>query len=267
MWIYLALLTLSLCLERGHQAADMVPGNQANIIGCISTCHPHDCSDVYAQGLTSDGVYLIYPGGDLSAAIPVYCDMTTKDGPWTVFQKRFDGSVSFYRVWEDYKSGFGRADGEYWLGLKNIHLLTQKRSYRLQINLEDFENDKRYVVYNTFSLSPLAISPDEDGYILHIDGFQEGDPAKPVRNSLVTQNGMKFSTYDNDRDKYSGNCAATFKGGSWYENCHRCNLNGLYLNGTTKQYASGMTWDGFRGQYYSLKKTEMKIAVKHEATE
>lgn len=33
-----------------------------------------------------------------------------------VFQKRFNGSVSFFRGWNDYRFGFGRADGEYWLG-------------------------------------------------------------------------------------------------------------------------------------------------------
>lgn len=33
-----------------------------------------------------------------------------------VFQKRFNGSISFFRGWNDYKFGFGKADGEYWLG-------------------------------------------------------------------------------------------------------------------------------------------------------
>ncbi|XP_063788550.1 microfibril-associated glycoprotein 4-like [Pseudophryne corroboree] len=264
MWICCNLLILFLFLERGHQAADMVPGNQDNIIMCIDTCYPHDCSDVYAQGLTTDGVYMIYPEGRYSTAVPVYCDMTSKGGPWTVFQKRFNGSVSFYRGWKDYKYGFGRADGEYWLGLKSIHLLTQKRSYRLQINLEDFDNDARFVTYDTFSISPLAVSPEEDGYKLHIAGFQEGDKNRPIQDCLDSQNGMNFSTYDNDRDTTAANCAEIFKGASWYKNCHSSNLNGLYLRGTTTQYATGMTWAGFRGQFYSLMKSEMKIAVKKE---
>ncbi|XP_063788549.1 microfibril-associated glycoprotein 4-like [Pseudophryne corroboree] len=262
MWWLPTLLVLFLFLERSHQTADMVPGNQANIIVCIDTCHPHDCSDVYAQGLSTDGVYMIYPGGGHSPAIPVYCDMTSKGGPWTVFQKRFDGSVSFYRGWKDYEQGFGRADGEYWLGLKNIHLLTQKRSYRLQINLEDFDNDARFVIYNIFSISPLAISPEEDGYKLHIAGFQEGDNNRPIQDSLGSQNEMNFSTYDNDRDTYHGNCAVTYKGASWYKDCHSANLNGLYLKGPITQYGTGITWGGWRGHYYSLKKSEMKIAVK-----
>lgn len=33
-----------------------------------------------------------------------------------VFQKRFNGTISFLRGWNDYRVGFGRADGEYWLG-------------------------------------------------------------------------------------------------------------------------------------------------------
>ena len=33
-----------------------------------------------------------------------------------VIQRRYDGSVNFTRSWDIYKSGFGRSDGEYWLG-------------------------------------------------------------------------------------------------------------------------------------------------------
>ncbi len=52
------------------------------------------------SGKTTDGVYMINPG---NGAFPVYCDQTTDGGGWTVLQRRMDGTVDFYRNFEEYE--------------------------------------------------------------------------------------------------------------------------------------------------------------------
>ena len=78
---------------------------------------------MYKSGDRISGVYTIDPDG--SGAFDVYCDHSAPGGGWTVFQKRLDGSVDFYRGWNDYKLGFGNLNGEFWLGLDTIHRLTK----------------------------------------------------------------------------------------------------------------------------------------------
>ena len=73
---------------------------------------------------------------------------------------------------------------------------------------------------------------------------------------------MQFSTKDKDNDLKSYNCAQEFKGAWWYSDCHRSNLNGLYLNGSHSSFADGVNWYHFRGYYYSLKRAEMKVKAK-----
>lgn len=50
--------------------------------------------------------------------------MKTAGGGWTHIQKRFDGSQDFFLEWRDYKFGFGNLEGEFWLGLQKIYLLS-----------------------------------------------------------------------------------------------------------------------------------------------
>ena len=109
-----------------------------------------NCAELYKSGHRTSGVYTIDPDG--SGTFDVFCDQTTAGGGWTVFQKRLDGSVDFYRGWADYKNGFGNLNGEFWLGLDKIHRLTNTKN-RLRVDLEDTANKTAYVEYNMFAVS------------------------------------------------------------------------------------------------------------------
>ena len=117
--------------------------------------------------------------------------METDGGGWTVFQRRQDGSVDFYRGWVDYEMGFGELDNEFWLGLSKIHRLTKIDS-SLRVDLEDFNQNTRYAHYDTFSVGDASTE-----YVLTVGGYSgtAGDCTTGNRH-----NGMKFSTKDNDND-------------------------------------------------------------------
>ena len=185
--------------------------------------------------------------------------METDGGGWTVFQRRKDGSVDFYRNWVDYEEGFGDLNGEFWLGLSKIHRLTQDGTdYTLRVDLEDFENVKRYAKYSTFNIGDSTTD-----YTITLGGYSgdAGDSMTSLTSSgYGSVNGRKFTTKDRDNAQSGGgNCAVIFSGAWWYFHCHHSNLNGLYLGGPHESFANGVNWKTFKGFYYSLKFTEMKF--------
>ena len=85
-----------------------------------------DCDRLAMNGIAfQDGVYVIHVGR--LSPFPAFCDIS--DGGWTVIQHRVDGTESFYRGWDEYKSGFGviGQDDDYWMGLEKIYELTNQR--------------------------------------------------------------------------------------------------------------------------------------------
>ena len=92
--------------------------------------------------------------------------MTTDGGGWTVFQKRLDGSVDFYRNWIDYKNGFGDMSGEFWLGLDKINQLTRNKDMELRVDLEDFEGAKKFAKYST-----IVVEDEDENYKLTVGGY------------------------------------------------------------------------------------------------
>ncbi|XP_078481007.1 fibrinogen C domain-containing protein 1-like [Ciona intestinalis] len=179
----------------------------------------------------------------------VYCDQTTDNGGWLVFQRRTDGSEKFYRTWTEYQEKFGNLSNEFWLGLENLHALTSSGSYELRVELEDCENDRRYAKYSSF-----AIGSGEQQYRLTVSGYSGN-----AGDSLSPHNGRRFTAFDRDNDARSNNnCAMLYHGGWWYRSCYHSNLNGEYLNCQTHT-ARAASWYHFRGVHYSLKFIEMKF--------
>ncbi|XP_047464162.1 microfibril-associated glycoprotein 4-like [Mugil cephalus] len=221
------------------------------LISCSELIQPLDCSDIHHQDNSSQtGVYTIYPLGERSG-VQVYCDMDSEGGHWTVFQRRMDGSVNFYRTWDHYKLGFGSAAGEYWLGLDNIHYLTTKQKYELLVTMEDFDGKKVFARYTSFK-----VDGECDGYRIHVSGFIDGGAG----DALSSHNEQKFTTFDKDQDSWSGNCARMFLGAFWYKACHKANPNGVYRSGKDGTiFGVGLEWKTFKGYDYSLKSFSMMM--------
>ena len=174
--------------------------------------------------------------------------METDGGGWTVFQRRQDGSVDFYRNWTDYEDGFGNLTGEFWLGLNKIHRLTQEGSNTLRVDLADFDGNTAYAQYSTFS-----VGDNTTEYTLTVGGY-----SGTAGDGLTSQhNGKKFSTPDNDNDHNAGHCALHAKGAWWFRKCFSSHLNGPYYHNPSVEYAKGIIWLQWKGFYYSLKFTEM----------
>ncbi|OPL32797.1 hypothetical protein AM593_02555, partial [Mytilus galloprovincialis] len=207
---------------------------------------PTDCGDL-DKSTCKSGIYKIFPGK--SSGFKVFCEMEKHGGGWTVFQRRMNGETNFYNNWATYKQGFGNQSEEFWLGNDHLHQLTSQGKYKMRIDMEDFENNKKFAFYEKF-----GVGSESSGYILDVTGYS-GDAG----DSLTYNNGQKFSTKDKDNDKWGKSCAVSYKGAWWYKSCHYSNLNGSYLKGKHKSYADGVNWYHWKGYHYSLKETVMMI--------
>ena len=74
---------------------------------------------------------------------------------------------------------------------------------------------------------------------------------------MTNDNGLPFTTKDQDNDHdYSDNCAVNKHGAWWYSWCSYSNLNGIYHQEQYKGLDS-IHWDSWK--YNPLKRAEMKI--------
>ena len=183
----------------------------------------------------------------------MFCEMGDDGKGWTVMQRRVDDSVDFERPWADFAAGFGDLDGNLWLGLDYIHRITSSEDHKLKVQMEAFNGDSAYAVYDTFGVGDAASK-----FILTLAGYSgtAGDSLTPSSHNL---NGYKFTTYDNDNDDIDSNCAIKYKGAFWAKACYAANANGPYKNSNPIPFAIGITWRAFKTHYESLKTITFKI--------
>lgn len=166
-------------------------------------------SSCFTSSFNTSGVYRIQVPH--LGSFPVYCDNDAAGFGWLVIQRRLNGSLNFYRNWQEYRDGFGDLNGEFFIGLEKLRAITALEPSELYITLEDFEGQTRYAKFEEF-----AIGREEDGYAMIALGAYKGNAGDSLRSHYK----MKFSTYDRDNDhKFGENCAFLHVGAWWYNGC------------------------------------------------
>ena len=125
-----------------------------------------------------------------------------------VWLHRFDNRTQFDSRWNEYEAGFGHPNGNYWLGLNKLHLITRgTRKFKLRVELVSWSGQIITAEYNQ-----LYVASKEQQYRLHVTGLQNDN------DILRTNNGRPFTTIDHDNDMLiEHNCAvADADGGGWW---------------------------------------------------
>ncbi|XP_046865592.1 fibrinogen-like protein 1 [Drosophila willistoni] len=211
-----------------------------NLIECREKLPKPSC-----KGLSS-GIHKVEtPGLDPISAL---CEGDIEGGGWIVIHKRFDGSVDFHRTWTEYRNGFGDKEGEFFIGLEDLHRITNSQTYELYVQLEYHNETFQFASYDNFK-----IGNENTKYKLKSLGEFKGTAVNSMEDNLY----KAFSSFDQDNDQWFLNCAE-IRGAWWHgKSCTNAALNGKYLNREVDDVSS-MSWSWS----ISLKSVQMLIRQK-----
>ncbi|XP_040076820.1 techylectin-5A-like [Ixodes scapularis] len=205
---------------------------------------------------SNSGEYEIYPRND---PVNVRCDMESDGGGWTVIQRRsrYEAQNNYFeKDIKHYESGFITQEGASWIGLDNLHALTNfpNNQQALRIELTKIgQREPTVLLYRKF-----VVGSKQEGYKLTVADY-EG----PHQDALSYHKGQKFTIKKSMTQPADGDrCSARLSGGWWFKDCNEANLNGRKFTSRSEIRALGITWH-IKGQeesyYYPYDSVEMKI--------
>ncbi|XP_071745606.1 uncharacterized protein [Lepeophtheirus salmonis] len=172
-----------------------------------------DCWSLYNMNFRQAHIFPIDPSGQRNYRQMI--DVKCNGAGWTLILQRIYGSGQVFETKNrvNYINGFGLRTGEHWIGLANVHLLSEHyNGLELRIEIIDMDDNLHIIQYDSFS---VGVSP---GYKLNINGFFS---RTNTHDSFSTQNGNDFfnnNTIGWTGDENNVNFFGVHKRGPIYEN-------------------------------------------------
>lgn len=212
---------------------------------------PRNCYDLLKEGNTQNGVYFIYPSGN-GAATEVWCNQESDGGGWTTIVNRRDGSnppVNFNVTSDLYDNGFGHPSSNHWIGLEVMHMLTQGRSYKLRVILQDGNGNSTFASYGIFRVGSKV-----ENYTLEVEDYDTNSTAD---DAFSIHSGKPFVYPIPDSGE---GCSHNLGVGWWYLEyplCFQALATGQFQqtgDEETKASAAsaGLEWTAWKGNDVSL---------------
>lgn len=159
--------------------------------------------------------------------IQVYCDLSFKSLAWTVIMKRNINNPheTWNRTWNEYKTGFGKLDDDFWLGTRYIRQIVNSNiKTLLRIEIMDENNDVK-----TFESESISLGDEKSNYELkedeiylsskiHQKNYYEDAVLESIFSTTLFGKNSIFSTWDRPLPKFV-NCTNTvnyLSGGWWF---------------------------------------------------
>ncbi|XP_077972518.1 uncharacterized protein LOC120340070 isoform X2 [Styela clava] len=194
------------------------------------TCEETRFTTAVTDNPDSDGaVYSMYFPSSPKTPIPVFCSL--KHEGWMVIMRLENSDTSIFNApYEDYLKPMGSIEhGNYWMGLENMHSITQSQTYKLRVELVLENGDINIQVFDLFRVGSASTD-----FKAKVGPRNAGESTAEIEmyKRITDINGKTFSTYDRGTHQA---CAVLGGAGWWYHTsgrayCQEVKLTGVYYD-------------------------------------